>query len=304
MKAERQKRESGHCRQSVLIAAMTSILFVGSAISAVPVVESTPLESDQTTPEDVLGQPERAEASTTVVKSNVTTAEPGNTDSSGGSGTAYLLNMIEQMRQQMMDLQGQVEQQAFQIRQLQQDSRDRYLDLDERISRLNGKSAVNNDTVKSSNVQDSGVNSDLATESLNLPISTVVEVADAAEEKAYKDAFQLIRDKSFDQAQTALKQQLKLYPEGLFADNAQYWLGEIQMAQGQYPDARDSFQTVLKVYPDSQKAADANYKLGRIYDLLGNKSEAKKYLERVLKQYPDSAAARLSDTYLRTMSGS
>lgn len=215
------------------------------------------------------------------------------------NGTAHLLNTIDQLRQEMMEMQGQLEEQAFRIEQLQQEGRDRYLDLDERISRLTSQAGKALAPASVTN---------LKPPMANAPVAGAVEKKAPsvlkAEEAAYQSAFAHIRSKQFDEAKKALQEQLKTYPEGRYADNAHYWLGEVNMAQGHYDAAKESFQIILNTFPKSAKVPDASYKLGRVHDLLGNQQEAKKILELVIQRYPDSSAARLSDTYLRAMGGS
>ncbi|PJE80349.1 Cell division coordinator CpoB [invertebrate metagenome] len=224
-----------------------------------------------------------------------TAQSSGQSGYAGNNGVSYnatadLLNTIEQLKQEMGQLRGLVEEQGFKIQQLQQEGRDRYLDLDSRISQLNtgtsgkissrpsGQLAVGTDKTKS------------------------VTVTQTAEEQgAYKEAFSLVENKQFDKALVSLKQFITQYPKGRYASNAWYWIGEVQMAQGDYNDAIESFQAVLKRYPDSSKEADATYKLGRLYDISGNQSQARQYLQSVVKQFPNSGAARLADSYLDSM---
>ena len=288
-------------RQWFGVPALVLALNVPAFAVPVPVVDSQPVGSSTSTQAIAPGTVSQPESASQAEKAGSTEA----------AGTAYLLNTIDQMRQEIMELRGQLEEHQFQINQLRQESRDRYLDLDERIARQG-------------NGTNGGVTRPLSAPVATVTATTTLEAAEqatnktsgdktggikaketeAAEQQAYQAAFQLIRDKQFEEAQKALKQQLKLYPKGKYADNARYWLGEVQMAQGKYQDARDTFHQVLKDYPDSPKVPDATYKLGRIYDLLGERAKAKEMLQAVVKKYPDTAAARLSDTYLRSMTDS
>lgn len=215
-------------------------------------------------------------------------------DDSEFNPTAHMLNTIAQLRQEMMEMRGMLEEHAFRIEQLQQENRDRYLDLDERLSRLNSQAG--------------GVGAALHSSKTNMPTVNVEATPGQsvlqAEEAAYKSAFGYIRSRQFDEARMALQEQLKTYPDGAYTDNARYWLGEVDMAQGRYDDARESFQVILSEFPESPKVPDASYKLGRVHDLLGHQQKARELLESVVQQYPDSAAAKLSDTYLKTMGGS
>ncbi|MDD7805922.1 MAG: tol-pal system protein YbgF [Endozoicomonas sp. (ex Botrylloides leachii)] len=198
------------------------------------------------------------------------------------TGTAYLFKTIDQLRTEIMSLRGQLEDQAHQINLLQQESRDRYLDLDKRVSQLSnapsGQIAI----------------------ASSAPVALAQNKEDA-ERQAYKAAFQLIQDKRFDQAKKALEQQLVDFPKGNYSANAQYWLGEVNMAQGQYIAAQKAFLDVLNNYPNSAKVPDATYKLGRLADLQGDQQQARQYLESVIKKYPESAASRLSDSYLQKL---
>ena len=204
-----------------------------------------------------------------------------NTSTDGG--TAYFLGILEQLSQETMLLRGQLEEQAHLIQQVKQDGRDRYLDLDKRITRLS-------DFLNKPTMTDN-----------NKPVPSRESAEKTSEDATYKKALKLIHDKQFDDAKKILIQQMADFPTGNFADNAQYWLGEVEMAQGSYPDAKNSFLSVLKNHPGSSKVPDATYKLGHLLDLMGDKQQAKNYFETVIRKYPDSTAAKLSDNYLQRL---
>lgn len=243
-----------------------------------------------------------ASATIPVVDSTAAVTAPevrGNAPAVAGApaGSAYLLNVIEQLRQEVMDLRGMVEEQGFLIKQLRQENRDRYLDLDERVARLSGAT----DRGRAAPAVPLGQPSAPVSVTPATGAEEVLASSERLESAAYTKAFQLIGEKRFDQALAALKQLLVDFPSGRYADNAQYWLGEVYMAQGDYSAAQAAFSLVLSGYPQSPKIPDATYKLGRLYDLLGNRQQAREYLEQVINRYPDTAASRLSDTYLRNL---
>lgn len=277
MVADKQNSFFNHCLKAVSSIVVTGALVAPLYAATVPVVESQPVTRTATSQQQV--------------------AELPSAPQSGGSSNsaAYFLNMIEQLRQEVMELRGQVEEQQFQINRLQQESRDRYLDLDDRISRLNSGETPHSPSKAAAPAE--AIDETLLSRDADSQGKQMV----AAEEKAYQAAFKLIRERQFDEAKVALKQLLVDFPDGHYSDNALYWLGEVQMAQGKYPEALVTFEQVLKDYPQSGKIADATYKMGRLQDMLGNKQKARELLEKVMKDYPDSAAARLSDTYLRGM---
>ncbi len=210
----------------------------------------------------------------------------------GSTGTAHILNLLDELRQENMTLRGQLEEQAYRIRQLEQENRDRYLDLDDRISKLIEQ--------LDGNVMPSGT----VKPSITPPkpaLDKVVKNTSSTQQQAYQNAFDLIKGREFDKALLAMRQLLEDSPKGAYADNALYWLGEIQMAQGKYAEARIDFQSVIRDFPASSKVPDAGYKLGKVLDLLGKKAEAKEQLEDVVANHSGTAAARLSETYLKNM---
>ncbi|MGI9274501.1 MAG: tol-pal system protein YbgF [Endozoicomonas sp.] len=258
-------------------------LLSGSVLAQVPVVESRPT----TAAASVQGE----------TRSSVTPS------ATGSSGTAHLLNLIDELRGEIMSLRGQVEEQGYRIGQLQQENRDRYLDLDERITRLGaGEAKASQEEKAPAVLPEKQQGSIQSPESVSVDVNAQLEAAAAKKQEAdYNAAFALIGERKFDSALSAMRQLLEDYPQGRYSDNAQYWLGEVQMAQGRYREAHDDFQLVLNDYPQSAKVPDAAYKLGRLYHLLGDQAKARKHLESVISDYPDTAAARLSDTYLRNM---
>ena len=243
----------------LLLVLLTGLLS-GAVVAAAPVQESVPVGGRSTVD--------------TVVEDSVVASADDNP-------TAYLLNTIDQLRQEVMEIRGQLEEYSLRVSQLQQDGRDQYLDLDERISRLASQEISKRPApVKAPALHEQSIQQD--------------------EETAYKKAFAYIRARQFDKARQALQQQLKTYPKGVYADNAHYWLGEVNMAKGRYDDAKVSFERVLSDFPESAKVPDASYKLGRVYDLLGDPQKSRKLLLSVIQQYPKTAAARLSEAYLAT----
>jgi len=118
-----------------------------------------------------------------------------------------------------------------------------------------------------------------------------------SERDAYAKAFNLTKDKRFPEAIAAFNQMLVSYPNGEYAGNAYYWLGEMYRATGAPEKARQSFAQVVNQYPNNAKAGDAMYKLGVVYNELGDRAKAVEYLKRVQSQFPGTPAAQLAQSY-------
>ncbi|MEM9533316.1 MAG: tol-pal system protein YbgF [Pseudomonadota bacterium] len=134
------------------------------------------------------------------------------------------------------------------------------------------------------------------------PNQAVVAVADPAQEKAaYDVAFESLKQGRYAESARRFDEFLKAYPDGEFADNAQYWLAESYYVTGNYRIALDAFQTLTTRFPDSSKAQDATLKLAFTYYELKQYDAAEESLNQVLRQYPNTTVARLAENRLRTM---
>jgi len=126
------------------------------------------------------------------------------------------------------------------------------------------------------------------------PAPTLSSVDPAAEQQAYRAAFDLLKAGQFDNAANALLGFLKNYPNGRFADNAQYWLGETYYVSHKFDMALKAFDRLLVDYPDSPKRSHAMLKIGFIHDEAGRKQQAREILTQLIQRYPQSTAAGLA----------
>ena len=124
--------------------------------------------------------------------------------------------------------------------------------------------------------------------------------AQEGEEAAYRAAYELVREREFDDAVAAFTAFLADFPFGRYAPNAHYWLGELYLVLDP-PDpelARQNFKLLLDQYPADPKVPDALYKLGRVQFIKGNRQRSKEYLDEVIREYPSHAAAQLARQFL------
>ncbi|MDO6562565.1 tol-pal system protein YbgF [Amphritea sp. 1_MG-2023] len=199
----------------------------------------------------------------------------------GNTDTAM---MLQQLQDEVRSLRGMVEQQQYQLRQMEQQQRDRYRDLDRRISAGTASST---------------------TLSTGQPASTSASVALPAADstpsdaQAYQQAFGLVRNKDFTAALEAFDQFITLYPDSPRLPNAYYWVGEVNLAEQKLAPAKVAFEEVLNTFPQHRKAADASYKLGVIYHQMGEQASATEMFNNTISGYPDSSAANLARDYLK-----
>jgi tol-pal system protein YbgF len=132
--------------------------------------------------------------------------------------------------------------------------------------------------------------------------STTPGVEQPGEADAYRVAYALVQGRQFEQAIPAFQQFLQRFPDGIYAANAHYWLGELYLVK-QPPDleaSRQSFALLLSQYPDNSKAPDSLYKLGTVQFMKGNREKAKEYLDLVITQYEgtNNAVVQLAKDFI------
>jgi tol-pal system protein YbgF len=218
-------------------------------------------------------------------------ARPAST-SAQGPNVGNLVLQIQQLQQDVMRLNGIVEEQAHELRKLKEQSLERYVDLDKRLS-----AAAGGATVVAGN---RGGNSGSTTVAPASGGRSGQAVEQPGEGEAYRAAYALVRGQQFDQAVQAFNRFLQDYPDGRYAPNAHYWLGELYLvAKPQDLEAsRQAFVLLVTQYPEHPKVPDALFKLGKVHFQKGNREKAREYLDGLIKGYPESSAAKLAKDFI------
>jgi tol-pal system protein YbgF len=209
-----------------------------------------------------------------------------------------LFMQIQQLQQQVMQLNGKIEEQANELRTLREQSMQRYMDLDKRI----GGAAVGGAAAAAVDTGNAPTDDDAILATAPAVAGTASVAAQPGEDEAYRAAYSLVQSQQFDQAVQAFQKFQRDYPAGKYAPNAYYWLGELYLVI-QPPDlesSRQAFAMLLSQYPDNSKAPDALYKLGKVQYMKGNRDKAKEYLDQVISRYgsTNSSAVKLARDFL------
>ena len=77
------------------------------------------------------------------------------------------------------------------------------------------------------------------------------------------------------------------YPQGAYADNAEYWIGECRFAQGDFKGALASFRKVA-TYAGTEKADDAQLKIAYCHLRLNDRKKAEEEFRKLVSLYPSS----------------
>lgn len=243
--------------------------------------------------------------------------------SGDSSNLSELMLRNQELTQEVQTLRGLVEEQAFEIENLKKRQRDQYVDLDSRLQRLEGGGM----TVPGRTPADAPIEAPAPEQlSVDEPVTGLPDpatlptrdmpagaetvggvvaappLATSAEEKiAYEAAFEALKQGRYAESSQLFSAFLQQYPDGEFAANATYWLGESYYVTQNYEIALETFQKLLSKFPDSRKAPDGLLKVGYCQYELGDSQRAAATLNDVVSRYPDTPVARLAQGRLRAL---
>ena len=229
-------------------------------------------------------------------------AYAGGAASAPASAQGMLFNQLQQMQDQISRQQGVIEELQNQVARMKQESLERYQDLDRRIgSGVAPAATPENSSAGGDASAAAGAAAGAGAAAAQAPAASS-EPGDPAKEKLYYDAaFDLIKAKDFDKASQAFTAFLRKYPNSQYAGNAQYWLGEVNLAKGDLQAAGQAFAKVSQLYPKHAKVPDSLYKLADVERRLGHTDKVKGILQQVVAQYPGTSAAQLAQRDLQRM---
>lgn len=225
------------------------------------------------------------------------------------SAAADLLYQIENLQLEVQSLRGTVEQQQHELSKMKASQRDRYIDLDRRISSLmktmQDKPApipvVTVDTSQASSEEP--VAPALVEQQVVEPVAevakpAVIEPANAETLAEYKAAYSLVRNNENAKAELAFVDFIAKYPNSELSGNSFYWLGLLKLNSGDPLSAIEQFKAVITQFPGHDKETDTLYRLGFSYLKVEDKVSARRYLVDVIERFPSSKAAKLAKNLL------
>jgi len=227
-----------------------------------------------------------------------------------GQALVEMLVQIEDLQKNVQELRGQNEVYAHEVEGIKKRQRDLYMDIDRRLRQLmeTPKTGASVDNTAGAQSSMPVVAPRVGTPSSAMaPPNTAVGsgsqsmVDPLAEKEAYRQAFNVLKDRHYEESITAFTRFLQVYPDGQYADNAVYWMGEAKYFLERFPAAIEDFKRVITQYPNSPKQPDALLKIGFSYYKMQNWSEARKALEDVVARFPTSTAATLAGKRLHQM---
>lgn len=208
-----------------------------------------------------------------------------------------LLNQVSQLRSEIQALRAQVEELQQQNQQLQSTTKAQYLDVDDRLNRLEGGPAAAKPVSPAASATRPAASA--ATPAMQGGESAPAVYGDkgaiaqgAGERAAYDAAFNALKAGQYVQSAELFQDFLQQHPNGSYTPNALYWLGESYYVTQNYPLAQEQFQALLDRYPTHDKAAGALLKVGLSQYGAREYAAAERTLSEVTSRYPGTDAAR------------
>ena len=239
---------------------------------------------------------------------------------SGGANDAAQAGLeirLSQLETELRNVRGQMEEQAYEMRNLREELERVKGDLEMRVQDLEGgrSGAASNGGAKyinrSPSITSGGADASRetsgyqwesgATLSVEKPASNQlgtyteranggVSINEDLAAATYENAFAMLKKEKYDVAEKEFQVFLDQYPDHVLAGNAKYWLGETFYVRGDYEKAARLFAEGFKQYPDNSKTADNLLKLGMSLAAMDKKDDACVALSQIEKEGFKAAA--------------
>jgi tol-pal system protein YbgF len=194
-------------------------------------------------------------------------AKLGQMDSSGQNRVLDLAQLIDSLKQDMAKLRGQIEVLANQAEMLDRRQKDLYVDLDNRLRRIEQTQTQIQDKMSQG------------------------ERSAAAEKQAYETALNQFKLGNYQLSITNFQNFMTNFSSSELLPSAQYWIGNAYYAMRDYKSAIAAQQKVVRLWPENAKAPDALLNIASAQTELGQSREARETLRALVKKYPSSSAS-------------
>ncbi|HEY0563782.1 MAG TPA: YbgF trimerization domain-containing protein [Methylophilus sp.] len=194
-----------------------------------------------------------------------------------GQGLVDMQNQIEQLKQELAQVRGDLEVAAHNLEATQQRQKDLYTDTDTRLRKIEG-----------------------GTISEAQPTSTPAAVEEK-DSKAFADADALSQSAKHKEAFAAYDLFLKDYPSSKLVPDALYGMGYSQFALKNYKSAIATQQKLVDGHAGHAKVPEAMYNIANSQIQLGQVSNAKKTLKDLIAQHPNAEVTPSAQKRLKAL---
>lgn len=190
-----------------------------------------------------------------------------------------LANQIEQLKNDMAKVRGQIEVLNYELEATQKRQKDFYIDLDNRLRKIETAASE----AKSAAAAPAGA----------------AASDPGAEMRDYETALTLFKSAKYKEALTAFLGFIKSYGSSNLLANAHFWAASAHFQLREYFLAAERFGKVSATWPNDPKAPDALLGEANSQREAGDNKGARKTLAQLVDKYPASAAAQTAKQQLK-----
>ena len=192
-----------------------------------------------------------------------------------------LQSRIDALNTEIRNLRGQNEETTHGLQDAEKRQKDFYVDLDTRLRHFESAEEA---------AKEAAAKEAAAAKAPVAPVSA--DPSDPVpEDRAFEAGYGLYKAGSYANAVKAFQDFIKRFPDSMRVPNANYWLGNAQLAMKDYKNALATYQGLLKDFPETPEAADVSYGIARCQLGLKRPVAARKTLKKLIAKYPTSEAA-------------
>lgn len=184
-----------------------------------------------------------------------------------------------------------LEREVATLKELQENNRERYIDIDQRIMALQSELyAGNSSTIN--NTAEAGVTEqiELARSDMN---NSVYKAKLLVQKNNHSKAIDILTKTQNSYPLT--KETLDQYPE-LF--NVYFWIAEINMHLGYYDVALTTLKNMEKTWKKHDRIPEVSYKIGVLLRNKGNIKESNAIFKNIINKHPESNIAKIANKIL------
>ena len=212
-----------------------------------------------------------------------------------------LLNQIQSLRDQMRQMQGQIEILQHQLQELRQTDMQQLTDLDTRIGKLEYAVPAPVASAPASSAAPPLAAGGSAPAASAQPASATDTAAAQAD---FDAAFKSLRAGNYVDSARGFRAFVDKFPGSPLVPNAYYWLGGSYYVTQNYQPALAAFQTLLRRFPGSSKAAEAQLRVADCEIGLKHYPAARATLQTVIKAHPGTSLAQRARERLQDLPAS
>ncbi len=203
--------------------------------------------------------------------------------------TDGLLNLssdVDKLKEDQRSLQGRIEEIEFKLQSNKSETSDVFVEKTNEVTIDESTGIEEKDEFSLESLQ-SKIDNEVKTDN-QIEVNKVL-----SGEELYKKSFALLKAADYEESISGFREYLSKFPQGKFADNSMFWIGEAYWVVQDFDKAIEEYTELTKIYPKSQKSSHALLKIGYCYEKLGKKADAIKALNDLQEKFPNSTAARL-----------